>query len=70
MHGKVQTEVELHVALYLQTLRIHVLEIQKIRIKILQIANDVYYNGVKFQYKILHIVGYRKITNSDKFCSE
>jgi hypothetical protein len=61
---KLQTEAELHVALYLQTLRIHISKFQKIWNKILEIANDVYYNGVKSQYKLLHILGY---TKNDKF---
>jgi hypothetical protein len=71
LHGrKLQTGAKLHVALYFQTLRIYILKFKRIRNEILEIANDVYYNGVKSQYKPLYILGYTKITNSYKFYSE
>jgi hypothetical protein len=40
-------------------------KVSKIHIKILQIANDIYYNVVKYQYKLLHILAYTLITNSN-----
>lgn len=43
---------------------------KKTRSKILEVTNDDFYNGVKSQYKLLHILGYTKMTNSGKFYSE
>jgi hypothetical protein len=44
----------------------HIFVFQKI-IKInMYIVNDITYKQAKFHYKILYIVGYTKITNSDK----
>jgi hypothetical protein len=70
IYGKLQIETELNVALYFQALRICISKFQKIQIEILEIANDVYYNGLKSQYKLLYILGYTKITNFDNFNSE
>jgi hypothetical protein len=54
--GKLKMEAKLHVALYLQTLRICISKFQKVRKKILVIANVVYYNGEKSQYKLFQII--------------
>jgi hypothetical protein len=67
---KIETEAELHAALYVQTLIIHIWKFKKIWNKILEIVNDVYYNSVECQYKLFYILGYTKMTNSDKFYSE
>jgi hypothetical protein len=63
-------EAELHASLYLQTLRIWISKFWKFQNKILEIANDVYNNGAKSQYKLLHILGYTKMIISNKFYSE
>jgi hypothetical protein len=50
-------ETELHVTLYFQT---H---------KILEVYNDICYNGVNSKCKLICILGYTKLRKSDKFCS-
>jgi hypothetical protein len=56
-------EVELHVSLYFQTLRIHIQSFKKFRNEIVEVANGVFDNGVKSQCKLICIVGYMKLTN-------
>jgi hypothetical protein len=60
-----QIEVKLHVALYFKYLK-SVFKVSKNLEFFLEIANDVHYKPVKSQYHIFCILGYTKITKSDK----
>jgi hypothetical protein len=46
----------------------HISKFQKIMKINLDIVNDVTNKNAKFYYKIICIVGYKKITKSDKIC--
>jgi hypothetical protein len=56
-------EVEIHVSLYFQILRIHIQSFKKFRNEIVNVANGVLYDGLKSQCKLICIVGYMKLTN-------
>jgi ubiquitin-protein ligase len=61
-------EAELHVAIYFRTLEICISKLKRNWKKILEVTNDECYNGVKFQYTLICILGYT-LTKSDKFYS-
>jgi hypothetical protein len=46
----------------------HISKFQKIMKTNLDIVNDVTYKHENFKYKILYIMGYTKMTNSDQIC--
>jgi hypothetical protein len=53
-------EARLHIIFYLQTTHNSYFKVLKIENKVLEIDNGVYYNCVKSQYKLLHILSYTK----------